>query len=118
MLRRFQGLLSIVTLTSLVFSFVVTTKTNVQAMNQPAQILPAAENTSEKLPQSVYGKMPILFEENKGQTGKAAKFVSRQSGYTLYLTQTEAVFQLRTAADSGAVQQIAAQHSERVETIA
>ena len=47
-----------------------------------------------------YGKMPVLFEQNQGQTGKATKFVSRQSGYTLFLTETEAVFQLRIS-DSG-----------------
>jgi hypothetical protein len=94
MLKRFQGLLSAVTLTSLVFSFIVMTKGNVQPMKQPAP-MPAVENAPEKLPPAAYGKMPLLFEENKGQTDKAAKFVSRGAGYTLYLAATEAVFSLK-----------------------
>src|SRR5829696_3910675 len=100
MLKRFQDLLSMVTLTSLVFSFVATTtRGNVQPKNQPAQ-MPTAETAPDKLPQSAYGKMPLLFEENKGQTDRQAKFVSRGAGYTLYLAETEAVFQLRIS-DSG-----------------
>ncbi|HEY0457869.1 MAG TPA: hypothetical protein VGC97_01885 [Pyrinomonadaceae bacterium] len=96
MLKRFQDLLSVVTLTSLVFSFIVTTKGNLRTINQPAQVA-AAENAPEKLSQTDYGKMSLLFEQNKGQTDRAAKFIARGSGYTLYLTETEAVFQLKTA---------------------
>lgn len=53
--------------------------------------------TENNLQKTVYGKMPILFEQNKGQTDQAAKFVSRNAGYTLYLTETGAVFSLKVA---------------------
>jgi hypothetical protein len=42
-----------------------------------------------------YGKLPLSFEANQGQTDSQVKFVSRGSGYTLFLTGDEAVFSLR-----------------------
>jgi hypothetical protein len=47
----------------------------------------------KKLPD--YGKLPLSFEPNHGQTNGTVKFVSRGAGYTLFLTPTEAVFSLR-----------------------
>jgi hypothetical protein len=44
-----------------------------------------------------YARLPLSFEANQGQTGEQVKFVSRGSGYTLFLTGTEAVLQLRNA---------------------
>jgi hypothetical protein len=43
-----------------------------------------------------YGKLPLSFEANQGQTDSPVKFVSRGSGYTLFLTGDEAVFSLRS----------------------
>ncbi|MGA7380572.1 MAG: SBBP repeat-containing protein, partial [Terriglobales bacterium] len=42
-----------------------------------------------------YGKLPLTFETNQGQTDAKVKFLSRGSGYTLSLTGDEAVFSLR-----------------------
>jgi len=42
-----------------------------------------------------YGKLPLSFEVNQGQTDGRVKFLSRGSGYTLFLTGDEAVFALR-----------------------
>jgi hypothetical protein len=42
-----------------------------------------------------YGKLPLHFEANQGQTDGQVKFLSRGSGYTLFLTPTEAVLTLR-----------------------
>src|ERR1700684_446492 len=42
-----------------------------------------------------YGKLPLSFEANKGQSDKQVKFLSRGQGYTLFLTGDEAVFSLR-----------------------
>ena len=42
-----------------------------------------------------YGKLPLAFEPNQGQADKAVKYLSRGSGYTLYLTGNEAVMALR-----------------------
>ncbi|PYV36295.1 MAG: hypothetical protein DMG06_31030, partial [Acidobacteria bacterium] len=42
-----------------------------------------------------YGQLPLSFEANQGQTDPQVQFLSRSSGYTLFLTKTEAVIQLR-----------------------
>src|SRR5688572_3044342 len=39
-----------------------------------------------------YGNLPLQFEANHGQTDSRVKFLSRGSGYTLFLTATEANF--------------------------
>ncbi|MGA9502872.1 MAG: SBBP repeat-containing protein, partial [Terriglobales bacterium] len=42
----------------------------------------------------IYGKLPLSFEVNHGQTDVRVKFLSRTSGYTLFLTGDEAVLAL------------------------
>jgi hypothetical protein len=66
-----------------------------------AQSNPAARSDSSKPgPKTqarileTYGKLPLSFEENQGQTDAQVKFVSRGSGYTLFLTADEAVLSL------------------------
>src|SRR6202165_196808 len=44
----------------------------------------------------VYGKLPLSFEVNRGQTDPRVKFISRGNGYTLFLAPTEAVLSLRS----------------------
>ncbi|MBC2695739.1 MAG: hypothetical protein HF982_10790 [Desulfobacteraceae bacterium] len=44
-----------------------------------------------------YGRLPLSFEANHGQTDAKVKFLSRGSGYNLFLTSTEAVLSLRKA---------------------
>jgi hypothetical protein len=41
-----------------------------------------------------YGKLPLSFEANHGQTDARVKFLSRGSGYSLFLTGDEAVLAL------------------------
>ena len=41
-----------------------------------------------------YGKLPLSFEVNHGQTDGRVKFLSRTGGYTLFLTGDEAVLAL------------------------
>jgi hypothetical protein len=48
-----------------------------------------------------FGKLPLRFEPNRGQTRRDVKYVSRGSGYTLFLTPTEAVLLLRRGANEG-----------------
>jgi uncharacterized protein (TIGR03437 family) len=43
-----------------------------------------------------YGQLPIRFEANVGQTDRAVDFISRGSGYSLFLTAGEAVLRLRS----------------------
>src|SRR5881397_4065978 len=71
-----------------------------------------ATRTSTEIPQATkpqvlaaYGKLPLSFEANDGQADPQVKFLSRGSGYTLFLTHTEAVLTL-TKADANAKRQI------------
>jgi hypothetical protein len=54
---------------------------------------PAGPDIHLKVNES-YGKLPLSFEANQGQTDPKVKFLSRGRGYSLYLTSTEAVLQL------------------------
>lgn len=42
-----------------------------------------------------YGKLPLSFEENEGQTAREVRYVSHGSGYELFLTPEEAVVALQ-----------------------
>jgi Calcineurin-like phosphoesterase/Beta-propeller repeat len=44
---------------------------------------------------AAYGKLPLSFEVNRGQTDQRVKFLSRGSSHALLLTPTEAVLALR-----------------------
>src|SRR2546426_8855566 len=54
----------------------------------------SAEPTQARLAES-YGKLPFSFEANKGQADPREKFISRGSGYTLFLTNGQAALALR-----------------------
>src|SRR5882672_10250616 len=41
-----------------------------------------------------YGRLPLAFEENRGQTDSTVKFMSRGTGYTLHLGSSDAVLVL------------------------
>src|SRR5213593_4070678 len=71
-----------------------------------------ATRASTEIPQATkpqvlaaYGKLPLSFEANDGQADPQVKFLSRGSGYTLFLTSTEAVLTL-TKADAYAKRRI------------
>ena len=44
-----------------------------------------------------YGKLPMGFEENLGQTNSEVRFLSHGQGYQLFLTAQEAVLQVRSS---------------------
>jgi len=48
-----------------------------------------------------YGKLPLSFEANTGQADNSVKFLSRGSGYGLYLTGAEAVLALHKSDCAG-----------------
>lgn len=57
---------------------------------------PGENKRSEKETASeTYGKLPLSFERNQGQTNSDVQFLSRGNGYTLFLTKREAVLSLR-----------------------
>jgi len=71
-----------------------------------------------------YGKLPLSFEPNQGQTDGQVKFLSRGSGYTLYLTAKEAVLALQKTPSKGENQNakirnagLAAEHLPRTSAV-
>jgi Beta-propeller repeat len=47
---------------------------------------------------SSYGKLPLVFEKNFGQTSSRVKYLAHASGYTLFLTDKEAMLRLEAPA--------------------
>jgi hypothetical protein len=58
---------------------------------------PAVRNEAEQKRRIAedYGKLPINFEPNVGQTDDRVKFLARGQGYSLFLTEREAVLTLK-----------------------
>jgi hypothetical protein len=87
-----------------VCSFVILGNALVAQSNPAEPINPPVWKVSDDLSQpdpktqskliSSYGQLPLIFEENRDQTDAKVKFLSRGSGYTLFLTSYEAVFNL------------------------
>jgi len=83
---------------------------------RPEPLAEAARNGSGDIPKAAkqhlvetYGKLPLSFEANLGQTSSQVKFLSRGQGYTLFLTRhAEAVLALgKTAPKRTLVQPVA-----------
>jgi hypothetical protein len=83
------------TLTSLMFSFATVGDASLPAEQKQSLNLAQPSDDSSELKRTDYGNMPLMFEENKGQTDREVKFVSRGPGYTLYLTESGAAFSLK-----------------------
>jgi hypothetical protein len=60
------------------------------------QVTPAPTPAAAAQPSAApdYGKLPLDFERNQGQTDPAVKFLARNSGQSLFLTPSEAVLRL------------------------
>jgi len=63
------------------------------------QVSAAPVKTQPKLLAS-YGKLPLSFEVNQGQTNARVRFLARGGGYTIFLTNDEAVLTLRKSSPS------------------
>jgi hypothetical protein len=61
----------------------------------PASLENQVSTTDRAQIAETYGKLPLSFEANQGQSDKQVKFLSRGQGYTLFLTGDEAVLSLR-----------------------
>jgi len=48
-----------------------------------------------------YGKLPLSFEPNQGQTDREVQFVSRGAGFTIFLSPTSAMFALQRDGKTG-----------------
>lgn len=64
------------------------------SQTEPPDPTPVDEPIKAKVAER-FGRLPLSFEENEGQVDGAVKFLSRGSGYELFLTGNEAVLLLR-----------------------
>ena len=64
----------------------------------PTPVSPAAVSAKNMHLAENFGKLPLSFEANQGQTDGRVKFLSRGRGYSLLLTGNEAVLSLHRAA--------------------
>jgi hypothetical protein len=68
------------------------------AMAAPGAPQPSPQTSSQVEPKATlaanYGKLPLSFEANQGQADPQVRFTSRGSGYSLFLTDKEAVLSL------------------------
>jgi len=67
----------------------VVAKQPVAAVNRPAEALVKQDLAN------AYGKLPMAFEANEGQSDPDVRYLSRGAGYELFLTNQEAVLELR-----------------------
>jgi hypothetical protein len=76
------------------------------AVRPPATASKAAPASGDVAPpdeakiQQTYGRLPVSFEANYGQTDPQVRFLARGSGYTMFLTPTEAVMGLGKNSES------------------
>jgi hypothetical protein len=99
MFTRSRSLLSAAALTSLAISFFVVGEKYVTRNSAYQHAMQNAADSDIKRA----GGMAPLFEANKGQTDPDVRFIARSSGYTMYLTETGAVFSLKVPAQSAGV---------------
>ncbi len=62
---------------------------------------------------SAYGKLPLSFERNVGQTDQRVKFLARGPGYSLFLMPAEAVLALRRPGQQMRVSEAASGRAEK-----
>lgn len=62
--------------------------------------LAAPDTTTKARAVETLGKLPLSFEENRGQTDPSVKFLARGDGYSLFLTPTEAVLALQRKSEA------------------
>ena len=74
-------------------------KLSLAQTRESAASVPASKSSSSAAVRlsSTYGKLPLSFEINEGQTDGSVQFLARQAGYTLFLTPGEAVLSLHSA---------------------
>jgi hypothetical protein len=77
-------------------SFLLSQSNPVPRINQTARVVsPISASQGDPKAQARildgYGKLPLSFEANQGQTDARVKFLSRTGGYSLFLTGDEAV---------------------------
>ena len=95
---RFRPLLNQLLALLLVFTLLLSASAGQQrpaANNSPGSFLNATQQRTPGQLHELYGKLPLMFEANHGQTDPQIRFLSRGNGYSIFLTSSEAVFVLR-----------------------
>jgi hypothetical protein len=78
---------------------------------------PAADaHTSREAARETYGRIPLSFEANRGQTDPSVNYLARGAGYALFLKPTEAVFILQNSG-SAALDEERAEPSLKTDTL-
>jgi Beta-propeller repeat len=118
MYRRAASYTSGKGLVLLIAAFLLVAAGAAQDYRRPSALLQASASGPARPSRIVaaYGRLPLSFEANRGQADAQVKFLSRGSGYSLYLTSTEAVLRLRKPASqdrgpTGMEQAAAPEHS-------
>src|ERR1022692_4343789 len=81
------------------------------AQTVPSQQAAPQNSGASRQVQANYGKLPLTFEANQGQTDARVKFLAHGHGYSVFLTSGQMVLNLRpsavtvNAAKNGAVSQ-------------
>jgi uncharacterized repeat protein (TIGR01451 family) len=78
-----------------------------EELNVPRVATDDKHQQAKPFPSAVesYGKLPLAFEINSGQTDAEVKFVARGQGYGLFLTSSSAVFSLTRPIESDELNQ-------------
>jgi hypothetical protein len=74
-----------------------------RAAAEPLPAPAAPEPATRARVSETYGRLPLRFEANRGQTDPRVKFLSRGPGYSVFLTSTEAVLVLSKGTDRTAL---------------
>ena len=72
---------------------------NGQSLRTAGAAAPSSQTATRAALAAGYGKLPLSFEANQGQSDPQVRFLSRGNGYSLFLTGKEAVLALRRPAD-------------------
>src|SRR5262245_3314862 len=77
------------------FRVKVTAGPNRESNAPPAPVRTQSSNDQAVWVRGAFGKLPMRFELNQGQTDSQVKFIARGPGYGLFLTPAEATLRLR-----------------------
>jgi hypothetical protein len=70
-------------------------RTHASENTLPARQVPTTATETQPKLVARYGKLPLSFEANQGQTDSHVRFLARGGGYTIFLTDDETVLNLR-----------------------
>src|SRR5256885_6484223 len=65
---------------------------SIVSSNTTRSTLPTSAHSTPLKPPDAFGRLPLSFETNQGQTDSQVRFLARGQGYGLFLTTNGAVF--------------------------